>query len=87
MGKVEDLIMGAEGGVRGATVCTLSESNLTFLERPIQHLEVNSNPRDTHANTDHVESKQEVSSEHDLPEPQRAPPPPPPPPPPRVASQ
>ena len=76
MGKVEDLIMGADGAVRGATVRTRSGSGLVLLKRPIQRLfplEVSSDPGGTCLSTDHVESEQEVSLEKDLPEPQNLP--------------
>ncbi|KAL5499408.1 hypothetical protein EMCRGX_G010814 [Ephydatia muelleri] len=72
MGKIEDLIKGADGVVRGAIV--RSGSKLALLKRPIQRLfplEVSSNPGSTCLSTDHVESEQEVSLEKDPPEPQR----------------
>ena len=72
MGKIEDLIKGADGVVRGAIV--RSGSKLALLKRPIQRLfplEVSSNPGSTCPSTDHVESEQEVSLEKDPPEPQR----------------
>ena len=72
MGKIEDLVKGADGVVRGAIV--RSGSKLALLKRPIQRLfplEVSSNPGSTCPSTDHVESEQEVSLEKDPPEPQR----------------